>query len=64
MDIRQVAEQLIVQLWAESDKLRERAEGVRLFLQTIISEAEKEDEQRRQQSENAGTPAAEEKQTK
>lgn len=41
LDIRQIAEKLIVELWADSDKLRERAEGVRLFLQTIIKEGEK-----------------------
>lgn len=41
LDIRKIAEDLIVKLWGESDKLRERAEGVKLFLNTIILEGEK-----------------------
>lgn len=57
MDIRQVAENLIVSLWAESDKLRHQAEGVRLFLQTIIKEAENG---QREQGADPG-PATEEK---
>lgn len=61
MDIKQIAEQLIVQLWSESDKLRERAEGVRLFLQTIIMEAEKENGQ---QAQDSGPATPEEEQTK
>lgn len=41
LDIRKIAEELIVKLWGESDKLRERAEGVKLFLHAIILEGEK-----------------------
>ncbi len=41
LDIRQIAENLIVSMWGESDKLRHQAEGVRLFLQAIITEGEK-----------------------
>lgn len=41
IDIRQIAENLILSLWGESDKLRERAEGVRLFLQEILKEGER-----------------------
>lgn len=61
MDIKQIAEQLIVQLWAESDRLRERAEGVKLFLQTMILEAEKENEQRAQQDSDTGPDTEKEK---
>ena len=61
MDIRQVAENLIVSLWAESDKLRHQAEGVRLFLQTIITEAEKENKDG-QQDTNAGPTEKKEEQ--
>jgi hypothetical protein len=58
VDIRQIAEQLIVKLWGESDALRHQADGVRLFLHTIIKESEKANEQ----SSDTGTTAPEEKQ--
>lgn len=45
LDIRQIAEQLVMTLWSESDKLRERAEGVKMLLQAIATEAEKAERQ-------------------
>ena len=42
VDIRKIAEQLILNLWSESDKMKERAAGVRMLLQAIVQESEKQ----------------------
>lgn len=62
LDIRQVAEKLIRELLVESDRLRERAEGVRLYLHSIITENEKL-HHGKQHSDTDGT-TSEEEQTK
>lgn len=40
LDIRQIAEDLIAQLWKESEKSLLRAEGVKLLYETIRLHAE------------------------
>jgi len=61
LDIRQVAEKLMRELLVESDRLRSQAEGVRLYLQRIVTENEKLNGQ---QHSDADRPTAEEEQTK
>jgi hypothetical protein len=65
LDVRQVAENLILSLWGESDKLRHQAEGVRLFLTKLITENEKLlNEQRQEQSSDTGSSQTKEEQAK
>lgn len=40
LDIRKLTEELILKLWTESDKLRERAEGVKLLFETLVKAGE------------------------
>jgi hypothetical protein len=62
VDVRKVAEQLIAEMWLESDKLREKAEGVRALYERLLLANDGEgqqsleaDEQKKKEEETSGS---------
>jgi hypothetical protein len=63
LDIQALAEKLIVEMWAESERQKERAEGVKIFLREMIAESERLNKVENGQEENkipVGSPQGQE----
>lgn len=64
LDIEKLAKELIVELLVDSDKLKERAEGVKLFFNRIIQESEKLNGRQAKDTQSSAPQGAEEQANK